>query len=121
MAARLLGLDGLVIVTVEDGTNGQTPVVHLATGDEQARRCPQCATRARRVKQWVTTAPRDLPVAGRSTRLRWRKRRWYCDNTDCDRGTFTGSLPQVPPRSRLTRRLRTAAGAAVADLADAGR
>lgn len=112
---RLLGLDGLVVATVEDATDGLGPVVHLATGDEQARHCPQCAVRASRVKQWVSTRPRDLPVAGRGVRLRWRKRRWYCDNSDCDRVTFTESVPQVPPRSRLTCRLRAAAAAAVAD------
>ncbi len=112
---RLLGLDGLVVVKVEDAMGEQPPVVHLATADEQARCCPQCATRARRVKAWATTRPRDLPVAGRSVRLRWRKRRWYSDNADCDRGSFTESVTQVPPRSRLTRRLRACAGAAVAD------
>lgn len=33
---RLLGLDGLVVVEVEHSTDGHGPVVHLATGDEQA-------------------------------------------------------------------------------------
>lgn len=33
---RLLGLDGLVVVAVEDVTDRQGSVVHLATGDEQA-------------------------------------------------------------------------------------
>ncbi|MFG6193280.1 transposase family protein [Nonomuraea sp. JJY05] len=39
-----------------------------------------------RVKEWVTTRPRDLPVAGRRCELRWRKRRWYCDEPGCPRG-----------------------------------
>jgi transposase len=112
---RLLGLEGLVVVKVEGELDGQGPVVHLATAEQVARCCPRCGTRARRVKAWVTTRPRDLPVAGRGVRLRWRKRRWYCDNADCDRGSFTESVAQVPPRSRLTRRLRASAGVAVAD------
>jgi transposase len=54
-------------------------------------------------------------VAGRRTDLRWNKRRWRCRNPACGRRTFTESLPAIPPRSRLTARLRTSIGAAVAD------
>lgn len=111
---RLLGLDGLVVDRVELNPDG-IPVVGLSTADEQARCCPECGVSARRVKQWVTTRPRDLPVAGRPTRLRWRKRRWHCDQRGCPRRTFTEQVPQVPARARLTTRLRQAAGAAVAD------
>lgn len=60
---RLLGLDGLVVERVELDAEG-APVVDLSTGCEQARCCPQCGQRAARVKQWTTTGPRDLPVAG---------------------------------------------------------
>ena len=54
-------------------------------------------------------------MAGRGTRLRWRKRRWYCPTLECPRKSFTEQVPQVPARARLTTRLRQAAGAAVAD------
>jgi transposase len=111
---RLLGLDGLVVDRVELDPGGN-PIVALSTADEQARQCPDCGVRASRVKQWVTTRPRDLPVAGRASRLRWRKRRWHCDQASCPRRTFTEQVAQVPSRARLTARLRQAAGAAVAD------
>ncbi|MDM4781352.1 MULTISPECIES: transposase family protein [unclassified Micromonospora] len=111
---RLLGLDGLVVERVELDVEG-VPVVDVSTGCEQARCCPQCGQRAARVKQWATTRPRDLPVAGRPVRLRWRKRRWYCPTPACPRRSFTEQVAQVPARSRLTTRLRQAAGAAVAD------
>jgi transposase len=111
---RLLGLDGLVAERVELDAAG-VPVVDLSTGCEQARCCPRCGQRAVRVKQWTTTRPRDLPVAGRAVRLRWRKRRWYCPTPSCPRTSFTEQVAQVPARSRLTTRLRQAAGAAVAD------
>ncbi|MEV6377774.1 transposase family protein [Micromonospora musae] len=58
------------------------------------------------MKQWTTTRPRDLPVGGRTVRLRWRKRRWYCPTAGCPRKSFTEQVAQVPARSRLTRRLR---------------
>jgi transposase len=110
---RLLGLAGLVVTEVIEGEDG--PVVHLETGDERARRCPECEQVAGRVKEWVTTRPRDLPVGGRATELWWRKRRWFCDNPVCGRGTFTERVEQVPAGARLTARLREAAGAALAD------
>ncbi|MGC5033965.1 ISL3 family transposase [Micromonospora sp. DT229] len=111
---RLLGLDGLVAERVELDVTG-VPVVDLSTGCEQARCCPQCGQRALKVKQWTTTRPRDLPVGGRTVQLRWRKRRWYCPTPGCPRKSFTEQVAQVPARSRLTGRLRQAAGAAVAD------
>ncbi|MFI9382061.1 transposase family protein, partial [Kutzneria sp. NPDC052558] len=108
---RLLGL---AVVRVDDAPQ-DGPVVHLSTSDEQARTCPGCAARATRMKEWVTTSPRDLPVAGRRVDLRWRMRRWHCDQPECGRKTFTEAVNEVPARARLTDRLRRAAGAAVAD------
>ncbi|MFC7247100.1 transposase family protein [Catellatospora aurea] len=110
---RLLGLDGLAVIAVADGPHG--PVVDLVTADERARRCPECGTAARRSKGRRVTRPRDLPVGGRPTRLRWFKRRWRCDKPGCARASFTEAVTAVPARKRLTGRLRSAAGAAVAD------
>jgi transposase len=110
---RLLGLDGLAVVGVGGDPDG--PVVHLVTADERARHCPDCGTPARRSKGRRVTRPRDLLVGGRRPRLVWTKRRWRCDDAACRRRSFTESVPAVPPRKRLTTRLRASAGAAVAD------
>ena len=91
---RLLGLDGLAVVGVADGPDG--PVVDLVTADEQARRCPECGTPARRSKGRRVTRPRDLPVGGRPAGLRWRKRRWRCDEPGCRRETFTEAVAAGP-------------------------
>lgn len=87
----------------------------LVTACRDAWHCPGCGQRASRSSGLVTTTPRDLPLAGRLTLLRWTKRRWECRNPACDRRSFTESLPAIPARSRLTSRLRASAGAAVAD------
>jgi transposase len=110
---RLLGLDGLAVVEVEDGPMG--PVVQVVTVDEAARVCPECGTRARRSKGRRVTRPRDLQVGGRRPQLVWTKRRWRCDQGACRRRSFTEAVAAVPPRKRLTVRLRAEAGAAVAD------
>ncbi|HVB41793.1 MAG TPA: transposase family protein [Streptosporangiaceae bacterium] len=56
-------------------------------------------------------------MRGSSGRVRpcWVKRRWKCAEEACGRKTFTGSLPGVPPRRRVTARLREQAGAEVAE------
>jgi transposase len=46
--SRLLGLDGLAVVGVQDGPDGL--LVQVQTADERARMCPECGTRARRSK-----------------------------------------------------------------------
>ena len=47
---------------------------------------------------------RDLPIVGRATFLRWRKRRYGRER--CGR-TFTDSHPQLPARQRVSARFRT--------------
>jgi len=45
----------------------------------------------------------------------WVKRRWKCQAPGCERKTFTERVPQVPPRCRLTARLREQAGTEVTE------
>ena len=111
---RLLGLEGVEVVSVvlDELDN---PMLALVTAVETARCCPGCGQVSQHPHSWVRTRPRDLPVAGRPTVLTWTKRRWRCRNPGCGRATFTEHVPQIPPRHRLTARLRRAAGAAVGD------
>ncbi|MFG1944163.1 transposase family protein [Nonomuraea sp. NPDC048826] len=44
----------------------------------RARCSPGCGVPAIRKKEWVTTRPRDLPMAARRCALRSRERRWCC-------------------------------------------
>lgn len=113
-ATLLLGLDGVAVTGAEPDADDRL-ILALVTTCEDARCCPQCGQRSTRSLGLVTTRPRDLPLAGRPTALRWTKRRWTCDNGECPRRSFTESLPAIPPRSRLTTRLRTEVGAVVAD------
>jgi transposase len=110
----LFGLEGVEVVAVAPDEEAN-PLLALVTAAEQARCCPGCGVRSARAHSWVRTRPRDLPIAGRRSMLTWTKRRRRCGNPDCARTTFTESVPQIPPRSRLTGRLREAVGAAIAD------
>jgi hypothetical protein len=57
----------------------------------------------------------DIRRAADPVEVRWVKFRWKCDEPGCDRKTFTERVPQVPPRCRLTARLREQAGTEIAD------
>jgi len=111
---KLLGLEGVQVTGVELDQDG-VPWVMLTTDCESARHCPVCGFRSESAHSNVATRPRDLAVAGRRTELTWRKRRWRCMEPTCPKVTFTEAVPQIPPRSRLTGRLRHEIGRDVAD------
>jgi transposase len=114
MASRLFALEGAEVaeVDVEPG-GGRT--VWLVTADPAARVCPGCGTASEHVRERVVTRPADVAHGGGQVRVRWVKRRWECRVASCPRRTFTESLPGVPPRCRVTGRLRDHAGRRVAE------
>jgi transposase len=79
--------------------------------------CPQCGVLAQRVHSRRRQRLRDLPVAG-PVQLVWVKRRWFCDQGRCPRGTFSEVPDQVPAYARSTARL---AGALVTAVVVSGR
>jgi transposase len=113
-ASRLLDLSGLAVDRIESDAFGGR-VVHIVTADETASACPSCGVLSVCLKARVCTRPRDIPYGTRVLRLIWHKRRWRCKEPLCPRASFTESLPAVRRRSRLTTRLRTELGYAVAE------
>jgi transposase len=59
---------------------------------EGGDRRPWCGQDAVRVKKRPVVAVRDLPIGGRATVVRWRKRRYAC--ATCGR-TFTETHPEL--------------------------
>jgi transposase len=97
---QVLGLEGLAVTAVEErGDELELEVVLVA----RAGCCPTCARASCEVKERPVVRVRDLPIAGRRTFLRWRKRRFRC--RACGRG-FTDSHPELPSRQRVSRRFR---------------
>jgi transposase len=108
MASALYGVQGVRVVEVDTEADGRQRV-WLATDEGHVSSCPQCWVAATRVHEHVLTRPRDLlrPAGGdlAGPGVVWIKRRWKCDNPDCGRATLTESLPQIPPRARITERV----------------
>lgn len=74
--------------------------------------CPGCGVIAEKVHSRRRQRVRDVPVAGATTVV-WAKRRWFCSEAACGRGTFAESTLQVPKGARSTQRLKDQVTAAV--------
>ena len=114
MASSLFGVEGLRVIEAEAEADG-TLTVWVTTDHPGAAVCPDCGMLSGRVHEYVLTRPRDLRWGRDQVTVTWLKRRWKCGSGQCERGTFTEALPAVPPRCRLTRRLRELTGAEVAE------
>ena len=110
----LFGVDGLQVIDVEAGPDGVV-TVWAVTDCPGAAACPDCGTVSSRPHELAVTRPRDVRRGLDRLEVRWLKRRWKCLAEDCERKTFTESLPAVPPRCRITARLRDLAGHEVAE------
>ena len=103
----LFGLDEFTVVGVSRVAEGLVEVV-VETA------CPDCGTRSRQVKNRPRVRVKDLPASGQRVQLWWRKRRLLCLEVGCLRLSFTETTTAIPPRSRLTVRLREQLATAIA-------
>jgi transposase len=108
----LFDLPGFRVVSCELSPVGVRTAVVMQTATEHA--CPRCGVltggkpydrRESRIK--------DLPFGRRPLAVVWRKRRYRCPERRCPQRLFTERSVQVPPRHRLTVRLRERLEAAV--------
>jgi transposase len=113
-ASALFGVEGMQVTDVHAGPDGAVEV-WAVTDYPAAAGCPGCGTVSHRAHETVVARPRDVRRAGDVVDLRWVKVRWKCDQQACDRRTFTEWVPQVPPRCRITARLREQAAHEVAE------
>jgi transposase len=110
----LFGVEGLQVTDAQAGPDG-TLEVWAVTGHPAVAACPDCGTVSARRHDTVLARPRDVRRGGDPVAVWWVKHRWKCDAPGCRRKTFTERVPQVPPRCRLTRRLREQAGTEVTE------
>jgi transposase len=108
-ASAIFNLPDYRVVSAVDADDGLRRVEVESTDPPG---CPGCGVLAARVHSRRRQRLRDLPVAG-PVELVWVKRRWFCDEGRCPRGTFSEVTEQVPAFARSTARLCQALVAAV--------
>lgn len=112
----LFGLPGVRVDRVSTDSAG-VRLVEFFTDDERAAACPACGVVSTSRKGRAVTRPSDIPYGESPIRLQWNKTRWRCREDYCQRGSFTESIEELPPRSRVTERLGRAMGWAIGNAA----
>jgi transposase len=102
-ASVLFDLSGYRVINAVDLPDGLREVTIEAVQVEDG--CPDCGVVSGRVHQRTRQRLRDVPVAGR-VEVVLVKRRFACLEPVCPRRTFVEVTDQVPPRARVTTRLR---------------
>jgi len=104
-ASVLFNLPGYEVVEVtRDDDGGRTVVIATPVAEEA---CPDCGVLSSRVHQRTRQRLADVAFDGH-VEVAWIKKRWACDEPLCRRRSFTEHTDQVPPRARLTQRLKDA-------------
>ena len=98
---RGLKLEGL---SIEAGK----VVTLFASSYESRAHCPLCGSGSSRVHSRYLRTVSDLPWHGVSVKLDVRVRRFFCDETSCQRRIFCERLEEVAARARKTDRLEEA-------------
>jgi transposase len=113
LAEALLGLPGFRVLAVAETSD--EVVIRVETTATFVG-CDDCGTRAQ-AHDRVEVAVRDLACFGRPARLVWRKRRWRCRESLCERRTWTETSPHLDAQVVLTRRAGAEACRQVGELA----
>jgi transposase len=108
----LFGLDSFRVVDVVRVADRAVQVVVETVAPQGF--CPDCGAASTRVKDRPLVRVRDLPASDQQVALWWRKRRLLCHEPSCPRRSFTQVSAEIPPRSRMTDRLRQRLAEAIA-------
>lgn len=86
------------------------PVITVESSvTQRTAACPLCEQPATRVHSRYCRTVADLPWADKPVRIHLHVRRFFCDNSSCQRVIFTERVPTVvAPWARRTQRLATA-------------
>ena len=89
--------------------------VSASSGAARAR-CPVCSQPSSCVHSRYSREVSDLHWHGTTVTIKVRVRRFFCDESSCERKIFCGRLPDVAARARATKRLEGALLAIVMEL-----
>ncbi len=100
VAEVMLGLPGFRVLEVEEEAAEVVIGIELVA---ELVGCPGCGVLARSHDRMMVEY-RDLAAFGRPARLRWRKRRFRCEESACAMRTWTETSPVFSGRCLLTDR-----------------
>src|SRR5947209_1781088 len=84
-------------------------VVITARATSPTASCPCCGSLSKRVHSHYQRSLRDLPASGRPVHLVMQVRRFFCEESTCQRKIFAERFPSLTlPRVKFTLRLQEA-------------
>lgn len=98
-----LGLEGFTVLETIEHDDFVHVLIELEAG---AGACPSCGHASTTVHDHALTRVRDLSLHSKPTTLMWRKRRFRCEQPECERNSFSEVHPEIPPRARSSLRFR---------------
>lgn len=73
---------------------GESITISVASTSSSSQ-CPQCSQSSGRIHSHYERTLADLPWQGFPVHIRWRSRKFFCDNPFCSQRIFTERLPGV--------------------------
>lgn len=67
--------------------------------------CPDCNTFSKRIHSRYKRSFQDLPVSGKKVVMTLNNRKFFCDNRDCSRTTFSEKFDFIADKAKKTKRL----------------
>ena len=105
---QITSLLNLSHVTIHHIATSDSVVIITLHSETREASCPLCSQPAIRVQSRYQRTVQDLPLQGKTLRLRLHVRRFFCDNPACQRKMFAERFPELTSAyARRTTRLTT--------------
>lgn len=100
--ARMLSED---IEYLSHEIQGDSIQIHVQSR-RQAVECPYCGHASDRVHSFYIRRLQDLPIQGKKVNLFIKRKKYFCKNKECDKGTFAEQFDFFDEKGRRTKRLQ---------------
>lgn len=67
--------------------------------------CPDCNALSKRIHSRYKRSFQDLPISGKKTVVILNNRKFFCNNEDCGRRTFSEKFEFIDDKAKKTKRL----------------
>ncbi len=67
--------------------------------------CPDCNTSSQRIHSHYQRSFQDLPISGKKSIVNLNNRKFFCNNKDCNRRTFSEKFDFIGDKAKKTKRL----------------
>lgn len=67
--------------------------------------CPECNTFSKRIHSRYQRRFQDLPISGKKTVIILNNRKFFCNNQDCNKKTFSEKFNFIEDKAKKTKRL----------------